>query len=223
MRRACRLAVGATLAALPALLPAQTVPPGFQVSTAFSGRANPTAIRFARDGRVYIAQKSGQIFEYDNIADTSGTQVADLRTNVHNFWDRGLLGFALDPEFPEEPYFYVLYTHDAGIGGIAPRWGSAGATNDGCGGTLSNGGPTASNGGCVVSGRLSRLTLAGGSTAERVPVEGATVPWMLRTGDACESSPSGSPPARDAHGSAASGAEFGTSESGTSTSNGAPQ
>ena len=171
MRVACRIAIGAAVAAFTTPVAAQTVPPGFQVSTAFSGRTNPTAIRFARDGRVYIAQKSGQIFEYDNIADTSGTQVADLRTNVHNFWDRGLLGFALDPEFPEEPYFYVLYTHDAGIGGLAPRWGTAGATNDGCGGTLSNGGATASNGGCVVSGRLSRLTLAGGATTEQVLVE----------------------------------------------------
>ena len=121
MRLACRIATGAALVAVSTLVAAQTVPPGFQVSTAFSGRTNPTAVRFARDGRVYIAQKSGQIYEYDSIADTSGVQVADLRTNVHNFWDRGLLGFALDPGFPEEPYFYVLYTFDAGIGGVAER------------------------------------------------------------------------------------------------------
>lgn len=171
MRVACRIAMGAAVAAISTLGAAQTVPPGFQVSTAFSGRTNPTAVRFARDGRVYIAQKSGQIYEYDSIADTSGVQVADLRTNVHNFWDRGLLGFALDPGFPEEPYFYVLYTHDAGIGGVAPRWGTAGATSDGRGGTASNGGATASNGGCVVSGRLSRLTLAGGTSTEQVLVE----------------------------------------------------
>ena len=49
---------------------------------------------------------------------------ADLRTQVHNFWDRGLLGLALDPGFPDNPSVYVLYTYDAAIGGTAPRWGS---------------------------------------------------------------------------------------------------
>ena len=45
---------------------------------------------------------------------------------MHNFWDRGLLGLALDPDFPADPYVYVLYTYDAAIGGTAPRWGTAG-------------------------------------------------------------------------------------------------
>ena len=49
--------------------------------------------------------------------------VADLRTKVHDYWDRGLLGFQLDPEFPAKPFLYVSYTHDAAIGGTAPRWG----------------------------------------------------------------------------------------------------
>ncbi len=52
------------------------------------------------------------------------TVFADLRTNVHNFWDRGLLGLALAPTFPTDPSVYVLYTYDAPIGGSAPRWGT---------------------------------------------------------------------------------------------------
>jgi len=39
-----------------------------------------------------------------------------LRTQVYNYWDRGLLGMALDPGFPVRPYVYVLYTRDAVIG-----------------------------------------------------------------------------------------------------------
>ena len=39
----------------------------------------------------------------------------------HN-WDRGLLGLALDPDFPAKPYVYALYTYDAPIGGTAPTW-----------------------------------------------------------------------------------------------------
>jgi hypothetical protein len=43
---------------------------------------------------------------FDNLNDTTATVVADLRTNVHNFWDRGMLGMALDPQFPQRPYVY---------------------------------------------------------------------------------------------------------------------
>jgi hypothetical protein len=39
---------------------------------------------------------------------------------------------ALDPQFPADPFVYVLYTHDAPIGGTAPRWGTAGVTSDPC-------------------------------------------------------------------------------------------
>ncbi len=94
------------------------------------GLTQPTDIGFSPDGRVFVAEKSGLLKVFDNLNDTSATVVADLRTNVHNFWDRGMLGMALDPQFPQRPYVYVLYTHDALIGGTAPRWGTPGATAD---------------------------------------------------------------------------------------------
>jgi PKD repeat protein/glucose/arabinose dehydrogenase len=144
------------------------LPPGFQQTTAFSGLTLPTTFRFASDGRVFVAEKSGLIKVFDSIADTTATRFADLRTNVHNFWDRGLLGMALHPDFPATPYVYVLYTHDAAIGGTAPRWGSPGVTADGC---PTPPGPTAD--GCVVSGRLSRLQAAGNAMvgSEEVLIE----------------------------------------------------
>ena len=125
-------------------------------------------MRFSADGRVFVAEKSGLIKVFDGLDDTSPTVFADLRTKVHNFWDRGLLGMALAPNFPTDPFVYVLYTYDAAIGGTAPRWGTAGATSDGC---PTPPGPTTD--GCVVSGRLSRLA-ADGDTAvgpEQVLVE----------------------------------------------------
>ena len=118
--------------ASPATAAAATYPLGFSEQTVFSGLTNPTAIRFASDGRVFVAEKSGLIKVFDSLADPTPDVFADLRTQVHNFWDRGLLGLALDPNFPANPYVYVLYTHDAAIGGTAPRWGTAGATSDGC-------------------------------------------------------------------------------------------
>ena len=87
---------------------------------------------------------------FDNLADTTPTTFADLRTQVDDYWDRGLLGLALPPNFPTNPYVYVLYTYDAPIGGTAPVW------NDAC---PTPPGPTTD--GCVVSARLSRLQAAG--------------------------------------------------------------
>jgi glucose/arabinose dehydrogenase len=132
---------------------AQTLPPGFQESIVFSGLTNPTAVAFAADGRVFVAEKRGLVKVFDSLSDPTPTVFADLRTKVHNFWDRGLLGLALHPNFPATPYVYVLYTHDAAIGGTAPRWGTPDADSDTCADPTGNG--------CVVSGRLSRLEAAG--------------------------------------------------------------
>ena len=97
------------------------LPPGFQESVAFSGLDHPTAVRFSPDGRVFVAEKNGRIKVFDNLADTTPTLFADLSTNVYNFWDRGLLGLALDPAFPGQPYVYVLYTYDRELGARRPR------------------------------------------------------------------------------------------------------
>jgi hypothetical protein len=116
---------------------------------------------------VFVSEKSGLIKVFDGLGDTSATVFADLRTQVHNFWDRGLLGMALHPDFPAKPFVYVSYTHDAVIGGTAPRWGTAGQTGDPC---PTPPGPTAD--GCVVSGRLSRLQANGNQAGpEQVLIE----------------------------------------------------
>ena len=117
----------------PHFRPAPAPSPGFsETALPFTGLASPTALAFSPDGRVFVAEKSGLIKVYDGLGDTTPTVFADLRTEVHNFWDRGLLGLALDPQFPAKPYVYVSYTYDAPIGGSAPTWGSAGSNDDGC-------------------------------------------------------------------------------------------
>ena len=143
---------------------AAPVDPAFSDTVVLSGFTNPTAVEFASDGRVFVAEKSGIVKVFDSLSDPTPTTFADLRTNVHNFWDRGLLGMALHPNFPTDPRVYVLYTYDAAIGQAAPRWGSVGGTSDGCPNP-----PGATADGCVVSGRLSVLTANGDvSTGESV-------------------------------------------------------
>jgi uncharacterized repeat protein (TIGR01451 family) len=131
---------------------ASALPQGFQETTLpFSGLVNPTNIEFAPDGRVFVAEKGGKIKVFNNLSDSTADVFADLGPNVNNFWDRGMLGLALDPGFTTgRPYVYVLYTFDAPIGGSPPTWG------DGCPSP-----PGATGDGCVVSARLSRLTASG--------------------------------------------------------------
>jgi glucose/arabinose dehydrogenase len=141
---------------------AGTLPSGFQDDAVLSGLTEPSNFAFAPDGRVFVGEKSGVIKVFDGLGDTTSTQVADLRSDVYNFWDRGLLGMALDPEFPTRPYLYVLYTRDALPGGTSPHWGTAGEESDPCPDP-----PGATTDGCVVTGRLARLTITGNaSTAQ---------------------------------------------------------
>ncbi|HEY2798174.1 MAG TPA: PQQ-dependent sugar dehydrogenase, partial [Thermoanaerobaculia bacterium] len=130
--------------------------PGFTETVVFSGLTNPTTLRFLPDGRVLVAEKSGLIKVFPDILTNTYTVVADLRTEVHNFWDRGLLGLEIDPNFATNHYVYVLYSHDAAIGGTPPRWGPGDGTSDPC---PTPPGPTTD--GCVISGHLSRLIAVG--------------------------------------------------------------
>jgi hypothetical protein len=83
--------------------------------------------------RCHFAEKSGLIKVFANISATIPTVFHDLRTNVHAFWDRGLLGLALHPNFPTVPSVYVLYAHDKDPNNPqVPRWGTPGTTSDGC-------------------------------------------------------------------------------------------
>lgn len=151
----------ATQLALCAGAHATNLPPGFQELVFANGLTQPTAIRFSPDGRIFVAEKRGVVKYFNSVNDPSPKQLIDIRTKVYNFWDRGLLGIALHPNFPSTPYLYVLYTHDAEIGGLAPKYGAPNTDSDPCPSP-----PGATELGCVVSGRLSRFELiqdAGGT------------------------------------------------------------
>ena len=149
---------------------AAVLPAGFRDTVVLSGLTNPTVVQFAPDGRIFVGQKNGVIKVFSGLGDTNPTTFTDLSSRVHDFWDRGLLGMALDPAFPTRPYVYVMYAHDAAIGGTAPRWG------DGCPTP-----PGATTDGCLVSGRISRLTAAGNT---------ATGPEQVLVEDWCQQYPS---------------------------------
>jgi glucose/arabinose dehydrogenase len=139
-------------------------PSSFEEVTVLSGLTYPIVIRFSPDGRIFVAEKSGLIKVFDSFDDTTSTIFADLRTNVYDFWDRGLLGMALHRNFPAEPYIYVLYSYDHQLGSQSPPplWHDTCPTPPG---------PTTD--GCIGSARLSRLQASGNvmTGSEHVLVE----------------------------------------------------
>jgi glucose/arabinose dehydrogenase/PKD repeat protein len=135
---------------MPGAASASTLPSGFRDTVALSGLINPTVVQFASDGRIFVGQKNGVIKVFQSLTDTNPLTVADLSTQVDDYWDRGLLGMALAPGFPADPYLYVLYAYDAPIGGAAPTWNDACPTP-----------PGATTDGCLISARVSRLLING--------------------------------------------------------------
>src|SRR3954454_11627043 len=141
-------------AATAELVEAAAVPPGLTESVAVSGLTAPTAVRFAPGGRVVVAEKSGLVKVFDSLTDTTPTVLADLRTNVHDFWDRGLLGLALDPNFTVNGNIYVLYSYNKDPNSTQfPRWPDSCPTP-----------PGATNNGGVLTARLPRLSSTGAKT-----------------------------------------------------------
>lgn len=96
-------------AAVPAA--AETLPPGFASETVVSGLDRPTTVAFAPDGRLFLGLKDGRV----RVAEGGALlphDFCDLRESVNDFWDRGLLGLAVHPQFPATPWVYLLYVHD---------------------------------------------------------------------------------------------------------------
>ncbi|MEO5963937.1 MAG: PQQ-dependent sugar dehydrogenase, partial [Candidatus Limnocylindrales bacterium] len=152
------LAASGTLAAPVArLLPAPAAQaagtfadPFFREFAVFTGLNKPVAIRFASDGRAFVAEKGGVLKAFDSITDTTPVTVLDIRSEVNSYWDRGLLGIALDPDFlTGSPFIYLFYVYDAPPGQTAPVW------NDVCPSSPSGPGGTAD--GCPATSKLERI------------------------------------------------------------------
>ena len=117
-------------------------------------------------------RRPGEILVYDGLDDPIPEVFADLRKQVYDSGDRGVLGLALDPNFPASPYVYALYTFDHVIGedepGKFPHWGQPPTyEGDPCPKP-----PSADVDACPVSGRLVRLQATGNhASSETVLIE----------------------------------------------------
>jgi glucose/arabinose dehydrogenase len=84
----------------------------FILETVASGLNNPTAFDWTPDGeKLFIAQKNGVVRLSEN-GSLAETPFIDISVQVNNTRDRGLLGLAVHPDFPNQPYIYLGFTYD---------------------------------------------------------------------------------------------------------------
>ena len=102
--RACGLALGIVAATTAA---AATLPAGFTETQVATGLASPTAMAFAPDGRLFVAQQGGALRV---VKDGALLSTPFVSVTVNSSGERGLLGIAFDPDFATNPYVYVYYT-----------------------------------------------------------------------------------------------------------------
>lgn len=83
----------------------------FVEDTVIEGIPISTAVAFAPDSRMFIALKDGGVRVVSNGV-LLPTPFIDLSAIVNKATDRGLLGIAVDPKFPQKPYVYLSYVWD---------------------------------------------------------------------------------------------------------------
>ena len=104
-----------SLVCVPAQAAEPALPPGFTSEPLASGLDAPTGFAFRDDGTMYVIQKAGKVHRV-----TPGGARAlwlDLNTSPHvppvnQWWDRGLVGVAVDGQWPAHRFVYLLYVSD---------------------------------------------------------------------------------------------------------------
>jgi glucose/arabinose dehydrogenase len=93
----------------PQLVRAVEVPSGFVAETIATNLNAATAIAPTPDGRVFIADQTGRLLVWK---DGRVLDAPALALHVTDYWERGLIGLALDSDFPRPPHLYLLYVTD---------------------------------------------------------------------------------------------------------------
>jgi len=116
-------AVGLTAAvcvglAGPSTAHAATLPPGFSETFITGTITGGTVIEFAPDGKLFVLEQSGTCEVYSGSGGGTWTLLAvnffqNTPLVTTNFFERGLLGIAFDPDYLNNRYVYVYYTFNS--------------------------------------------------------------------------------------------------------------
>ena len=82
------------------------LPEGFEVRTVATGLTGATAMEAAPDGRVFVCEQTGAL----RVAKEGRLLEKPFATLlVEAYWERGLIGVTVHPDFPGTPFVYVCY------------------------------------------------------------------------------------------------------------------
>ncbi|MDB5262891.1 MAG: C-terminal target protein [Adhaeribacter sp.] len=88
----------------------QTLPPGFTDTEVSAQWNEAVGLTFNKTGnQMFVWERTGRVYVVEN---NQRQVLIDLREEVAGYWDMGLLGFALHPQFETNGYFYLLYNVD---------------------------------------------------------------------------------------------------------------
>jgi glucose/arabinose dehydrogenase len=87
---------------------AATLPAGFEERNVVSGLTGPVGVAWTPDGRMIVIEKYGRFKVFQPGATTPAVNI-DLSKKVNSYWDHGLHGLAIDPNFATNHYVYLLY------------------------------------------------------------------------------------------------------------------
>ena len=84
-----------------------SLPPGFRQTVVAEGLTGAVALAVAPDGRVFVCEQPGRLRVVKDGALLSEPFLT--LENVDDYWERGLIGVALDPDFERNGFAYVVY------------------------------------------------------------------------------------------------------------------
>jgi glucose/arabinose dehydrogenase len=98
------------LLTLPISVGAQAPPAGFASVTVSGQWTEAVGLAFTQDGsKMFVWERGGKVWV---VVNNQKQLVLDISDEVGSWWDHGLLGFALHPEFNQNGYFYLHYLVD---------------------------------------------------------------------------------------------------------------
>jgi glucose/arabinose dehydrogenase len=88
--------------------------PTFRAEVVAGGLVTPWSLAFAPDGRLFVAERSGRIrvIEQGQLIPAPWATVPAYDAPERSY-ETGLMGLAIDPRFPGQPFVYACYTHRA--------------------------------------------------------------------------------------------------------------
>lgn len=87
------------------------VPEGFIVEWYLKNWDKPVDIDFDSEGNMYVSEKEGSVWIVKN-DEKQSEPLINIKDEVGNWGDQGLLSFALDPEFKSNGFIYLYYVVD---------------------------------------------------------------------------------------------------------------